>query len=73
MIGTVNSGKSTLYNALLNSDYCNHKIRDVVCRATVSALPGKNSRCIITKISFRFICACQLFYIKFFLKYMYLV
>lgn len=40
MIGTANSGKSTLYNSLLNSDYCNHHVRDVITQATVSELPG---------------------------------
>nr|XP_011422953.2 nitric oxide-associated protein 1-like [Crassostrea gigas] len=40
MIGTANSGKSTLYNSLLNSDYCNHHVRDIVPQATVSELPG---------------------------------
>ncbi|XP_062582353.1 nitric oxide-associated protein 1-like isoform X2 [Saccostrea cucullata] len=40
MIGTANSGKSTLYNSLLHSDYCYYKVRDVIPKASVSVWPG---------------------------------
>lgn len=56
MIGTANSGKSTLYNSLLNSDYCNHHVRDIVPQATVSELPGNyeiNGSCIEIEVLLR--------------------
>ena len=40
MVGSTNSGKSTLFNALLMSDFCKNKHRDYIERATVSVWPG---------------------------------
>lgn len=40
LVGTTNSGKSTLFNRFLESDYCKHTCRDIVQRATVSRWPG---------------------------------
>lgn len=40
LVGTTNSGKSTLFNKFLDSDYCKHSCRDIVQRATVSRWPG---------------------------------
>ncbi|XP_049670555.1 nitric oxide-associated protein 1 [Accipiter gentilis] len=40
LLGATNSGKSTLFNALLRSDYCKSRAPDVVDRATVSHWPG---------------------------------
>ncbi|KAM9294895.1 nitric oxide-associated protein 1 [Morus bassanus] len=40
LLGATNSGKSTLFNALLRSDYCKSRAPDVVDRATVSPWPG---------------------------------
>ncbi|XP_064601915.1 nitric oxide-associated protein 1-like isoform X2 [Liolophura sinensis] len=40
LLGSTNSGKSTLFNALLSSDYCKYHVRDVIHRATVSRWPG---------------------------------
>ncbi|CAL7952517.1 unnamed protein product [Xylocopa violacea] len=40
LIGCTNVGKSSLFNALINSDYCKVQAIDLVQRATVSAWPG---------------------------------
>lgn len=40
LVGCTNVGKSSLFNALLNSDYCKVQAVDLVQRATVSAWPG---------------------------------
>ncbi|KAK2541695.1 Noa1 [Columba guinea] len=40
LLGATNSGKSTLFNALLRSDYCKSRATDAVNRATVSPWPG---------------------------------
>ncbi|NWU71127.1 NOA1 protein, partial [Pterocles burchelli] len=40
LLGATNSGKSTLFNTLLRSDYCKSRAHDVVGRATVSSWPG---------------------------------
>ncbi|NXF92565.1 NOA1 protein, partial [Eubucco bourcierii] len=40
LLGATNSGKSTLFNSLLHSDYCKSRAPDVVNRATVSPWPG---------------------------------
>ncbi|KAM6261674.1 nitric oxide-associated protein 1 [Porphyrio hochstetteri] len=40
LLGATNSGKSTLFNALLRSDYCKSRAPHVVDRATVSSWPG---------------------------------
>ncbi|KAH3782506.1 hypothetical protein DPMN_160423, partial [Dreissena polymorpha] len=40
LVGVTNSGKSTLFNKLLDSDFCKYTCRDIVQRATVSRLPG---------------------------------
>ena len=40
LVGTTNSGKSTLFNTFLRSDYCKSACRDIVQRATVSQWPG---------------------------------
>lgn len=41
LLGATNSGKSTLFNSLLLSDYCKSRAPDVVDRATVSPWPGQ--------------------------------
>nr|XP_061793235.1 nitric oxide-associated protein 1-like [Nerophis lumbriciformis] len=40
LVGNVNAGKSTLFNALLHSDYCKSKASNLVGEATVSPWPG---------------------------------
>ncbi|NXL58788.1 NOA1 protein, partial [Chordeiles acutipennis] len=40
LLGATNSGKSTLFNTLLRSDFCKSRAPDVVDRATVSPWPG---------------------------------
>ncbi|XP_062349834.1 nitric oxide-associated protein 1 [Cinclus cinclus] len=40
LLGATNSGKSTLFNALLRSDYCKSRAPDIIDRATVSPWPG---------------------------------
>ncbi|NWU97971.1 NOA1 protein, partial [Upupa epops] len=40
LLGATNSGKSTLFNALLSSDYCKSRAPDIIDRATVSSWPG---------------------------------
>ncbi|XP_071169653.1 nitric oxide-associated protein 1-like [Mytilus edulis] len=40
LLGNTNAGKSTLFNALLQSDYCKSRAREIVHRATVSVWPG---------------------------------
>ncbi|XP_076754281.1 nitric oxide-associated protein 1 [Xylocopa sonorina] len=40
LIGCTNVGKSSLFNVLLNSDYCKVQAIDLVQRATVSGWPG---------------------------------
>lgn len=40
MIGCTNVGKSTLFNALIQSDYCKIQAVDLIQRATTSPWPG---------------------------------
>ncbi|XP_064415487.1 nitric oxide-associated protein 1 isoform X2 [Latimeria chalumnae] len=40
LVGTTNVGKSTLFNMLLESDYCKSKASEVIQRATISPWPG---------------------------------
>nr|XP_015200543.1 PREDICTED: nitric oxide-associated protein 1 [Lepisosteus oculatus] len=40
LVGTANAGKSTLFNTLLESDYCKSKAPDVIQKATISRWPG---------------------------------
>ncbi|KAM9357199.1 nitric oxide-associated protein 1 [Symphorus nematophorus] len=40
LVGTANAGKSTLFNTLLESDYCKSKSSDVIHKATISPWPG---------------------------------
>jgi ribosome biogenesis GTPase A len=40
LLGNTNVGKSTLFNALLQSDYCKSRAREIIHRATVSVWPG---------------------------------
>lgn len=40
LVGTTNAGKSTLFNTLLESDYCNAKGSEAIDRATISPWPG---------------------------------
>lgn len=40
LIGNTNVGKSTLFNALMRSDYCKVKARNLIKRATSSVWPG---------------------------------
>lgn len=41
LVGTANAGKSTLFNTLLDSDYCKSRASDVIHKATISPWPGK--------------------------------
>ncbi|XP_042307038.1 nitric oxide-associated protein 1 [Sceloporus undulatus] len=40
LVGATNTGKSTLFNALLHSDYCKSRASEAIHRATVSPWPG---------------------------------
>jgi len=40
LVGRANAGKSTLFNALLESDYCKSRATDLVHKATISPWPG---------------------------------
>ncbi|KAG1962382.1 nitric oxide-associated protein 1 [Pimephales promelas] len=40
LVGTANAGKSTLFNTLLESDYCKSRASDVMHKATISPWPG---------------------------------
>ncbi|VTJ73244.1 Hypothetical predicted protein [Marmota monax] len=40
LVGATNSGKSTLFNTLLESDYCTAKGTEAIDRATISPWPG---------------------------------
>ncbi|XP_037235008.1 nitric oxide-associated protein 1 [Falco biarmicus] len=40
LLGATNSGKSTLFNILLYSDYCKTRAPDIINRATISSWPG---------------------------------
>ncbi|XP_019389775.1 PREDICTED: nitric oxide-associated protein 1 [Crocodylus porosus] len=40
LVGATNSGKSTLFNTLLQSDYCKSRASEVINRATISPWPG---------------------------------
>ncbi|XP_078145256.1 nitric oxide-associated protein 1 [Centroberyx gerrardi] len=40
LVGTANAGKSTLFNTLLESDFCKSKAADVIQKATISPWPG---------------------------------
>nr|XP_005174712.1 nitric oxide-associated protein 1-like [Danio rerio] len=41
LIGMANAGKSTLFNTLLESDYCKSTAADAIHRATISPWPGQ--------------------------------
>lgn len=43
LVGSTNAGKSTLFNALLESDYCKSKASSAIHKATISPWPGKNT------------------------------
>lgn len=43
LLGATNSGKSTLFNTLLRSDYCKSRAPDIIDRATVSPWPGQGT------------------------------
>lgn len=40
LVGSANAGKSTLFNTLLESDYCKSKASDIIHKATMSPWPG---------------------------------
>lgn len=44
LVGSANAGKSTLFNTLLESDYCKSKASDVIHKATISPWPGEHTR-----------------------------
>lgn len=44
LVGCTNVGKSTLFNALLRSDYCKSKASNLIRRATASIWPGTTLR-----------------------------
>lgn len=41
LVGATNTGKSTLFNTLLQSDYCKSRASDAIHRATISPWPGQ--------------------------------
>lgn len=41
LVGSANAGKSTLFNTLLDSDYCKTRAADVIHKATISPWPGQ--------------------------------
>ena len=41
LVGSTNAGKSTLFNTLLESDYCIAKGAEAIDRATISPWPGE--------------------------------
>lgn len=45
LVGSANAGKSTLFNSLLESDYCKSKASDVIRKATISPWPGETPPC----------------------------
>ena len=42
LVGTTNAGKSTLFNTLLESDYCKSRASEAIHKATISPWPGKD-------------------------------
>lgn len=46
LVGCTNAGKSTLFNALLQSDYCKVQAVDLIQRATTSPWPGTTLSCL---------------------------
>lgn len=44
LLGCTNVGKSTLFNALLRSDYCKTKAASIIGKATASPWPGTTMR-----------------------------
>lgn len=42
LVGSTNAGKSTLFNTLLESDYCKSKASDLIHKATISPWPGEH-------------------------------
>ncbi|XP_041845959.1 nitric oxide-associated protein 1 isoform X2 [Melanotaenia boesemani] len=40
LVGSANAGKSTLFNTLLESDYCKSRAADIIQKATISPWPG---------------------------------
>uniref|UniRef100_A0A674P6W0 Nitric oxide associated 1 n=1 Tax=Takifugu rubripes TaxID=31033 RepID=A0A674P6W0_TAKRU len=54
LVGLANAGKSTLFNTLLESDYCKSRASDVVHKATISPWPGKEKNPVYTRsVTFR--------------------
>lgn len=51
LVGNANTGKSTLFNALLGSDYCKIRARNLIRRATASHWPGTTLRMLKFPIS----------------------
>lgn len=45
LVGSANAGKSTLFNTLLESDYCKSRASDVIHKATISPWPGQSPPC----------------------------
>ncbi len=43
LVGSANAGKSTLFNTLLESDYCKSKASDIIHKATISPWPGEHT------------------------------
>lgn len=41
LVGSANAGKSTLFNTLLDSDYCKSRASDLIHKATISPWPGQ--------------------------------
>lgn len=42
LVGSANVGKSTLFNTLLESDYCKSRASDLIHKATISPWPGQH-------------------------------
>lgn len=59
LIGCTNVGKSTMFNSLLQSDYCKIKAVDLVQRATTSPWPGTT----LNLLKVRFTCLTQFVFV----------
>ncbi|XP_029688051.1 nitric oxide-associated protein 1 isoform X2 [Takifugu rubripes] len=53
LVGLANAGKSTLFNTLLESDYCKSRASDVVHKATISPWPGRVGRTFLSSVRMR--------------------
>jgi ribosome biogenesis GTPase A len=52
LVGCTNVGKSSIFNALLGSDYCKVQASDLVQKATISNWPGTTLNLLKVTVSF---------------------